>query len=65
MTAVDRYLHFDNIDVEQSYISSRCSYCGQTFEAEPRPGEMLCDVLLRIRGGFSSHQCQQGLTKAA
>jgi hypothetical protein len=39
MTAVDRYLHFDNIDVEQPYISSRCSYCGQTFEAEPSPLE--------------------------
>jgi hypothetical protein len=47
MIAVDRYLHIDNIDVEQPCISSRCSYCGQTFEAEPRPGEMLGDVLLR------------------
>ncbi|MFL6303807.1 MAG: hypothetical protein ACJ72H_09705 [Candidatus Sulfotelmatobacter sp.] len=65
MIAVDRYLHIDNIDVEQPYISSRCSYCGQTFEAEPRPGEMLCDVLLRIRDDFSSHQCQQGLMQAA
>ena len=65
MTAVDRYLHFDNIDVEQPYISSRCSYCGQTFEAETRPSEMLSDVLLRIRDDFSSHQCQQGLMQAA
>jgi hypothetical protein len=57
MIAVERYLHFDNIDMEQPYISSRCSHCGHTFEAQPRPGEMVCDVLLRIRGEFNSHQC--------
>jgi hypothetical protein len=65
MIAIDRYLQFDNIDMEQPYISSRCSHCGETFEAEPRPGEMVCDVLLRIRGEFNSHQCHQSLMRAA
>jgi hypothetical protein len=59
MIAVDRYLQFDNIEMEQPHIFSRCSYCGQTFEAEPMPRETLCDVLLRIRGEFNSHACEQ------
>jgi hypothetical protein len=28
MITVDRYLHFDNIDMEQPEISSQCSHCG-------------------------------------
>jgi len=47
MITLDRYLHFDNIDVEQPEISSQCSRCGHTFEAEPRPGSSVDDVLLR------------------
>jgi len=65
MTAVDRYLHFDNIDVEQPCISSRCSYCGQTFEAEPRSSERVDDIIVRIRCEFNSHQCQKRLEQAA
>ena len=49
MITVDRYLHFDNIDMEQPEISSQCSHCGQTFKAEPRPGERVDDVLLGIQ----------------
>jgi hypothetical protein len=49
MIAVDRYLHFDNIDMEQPSICSRCSHCGQAFKAEPQAGERVEDVLLRIR----------------
>jgi hypothetical protein len=64
MSTVDRYLHFDNIDVEQPEISSQCSR-GQTFEAQPRPGERVDDVLLRIRCEFNSHQCQKRLEQAA
>ena len=52
MITVDRYLHFDNIDIEKPNISSQCSHCGQMFKAEPRPGERVDDVLLRIRLGY-------------
>jgi hypothetical protein len=31
MVTNERYLHFDNIDMEEPYISSRCSRCGQEF----------------------------------
>jgi hypothetical protein len=65
MITVDRYLHFDNIDMEQPNISSQCSHCGQTFKAEPRPGERVDDVLLRIRYEFNSHECQKRLEQAA
>ena len=54
-----RYLHFDNIDVEQPDISSRCSRCGQQFSAEPKPNERMDDVLLRIRAKFDAHNCGQ------
>jgi hypothetical protein len=62
MITVDRYLHFENIDVEQPEISSQCTHCGQKFKAEPRAGD---DVLLRIRAEFNSHQCQKRLEQAA
>jgi len=65
MITVDRYLHFDNIDIEQPNISSQCSHCGQTFEAEPRPGERVDDVLLRIRREFNSHHCQERLKQSS
>jgi hypothetical protein len=65
MIAVDRYLHFDNIDMEQPSICSRCSHCGQAFKAEPQAGERVEDVLLRIRREFNSHQCQKTLEQAA
>lgn len=53
----NRYLHFDNIDMEQPDISSRCSRCGQQFSAEPKPNERVDDVLLRIRAAFDAHNC--------
>jgi len=49
MTRQERYLHFDNIDMEKPDISSRCSHCGQEFRAEPKPDERVDNVLLRIR----------------
>lgn len=57
VAGVDRYLHFDNIDMRKPDISSQCSHCGQTFKAEPKPGERVDDVLLRIRAQFDSHLC--------
>jgi hypothetical protein len=59
MITVDRDLHFDNIDMEKPDVSSRCSHCGQTFNAEPQSGERVDDVLLRIRAEFNSHQCRE------
>ena len=58
MHTVERYLHFDNIDMDQPDISSRCSWCGQTFCAEPKRGERVDDVLLRIRAEFNAHVCE-------
>jgi len=57
MITADRYLQFDNIDMQKPYISSRCSHCEQTFKAEPKTGERVDDVLLRIRAEFNSHRC--------
>jgi hypothetical protein len=53
----DRYLQFSNIDIQLPDISSQCSRCGQEFRAEPKPGERVDDVLLRIRVEFESHTC--------
>ena len=50
MITVDRYLHFDNIDIEQPEISSQCSHSGQTFKAEPRAGERVDDLLADPQG---------------
>jgi hypothetical protein len=44
MQTIDRYLRFDNIDMEQPDISSRCSVCGQTFKADPKLGERVDDA---------------------
>jgi len=58
MTRQDRYLQFDNIDIEKPDISSRCSRCGQEFSTKPKPGERVDDVLLRIRAEFDAHKCR-------
>jgi hypothetical protein len=57
MTVREAYLRFDNLDMEQPEISSRCTCCGQEFRAESRPGERVDDVLLRIRAEFEAHAC--------
>jgi hypothetical protein len=58
MTSLDRYLHFDNIDMDESVISARCSRCSYEFAASPKAGERVDDVLLRIRHEFNAHECQ-------
>ena len=58
MQAVKRYLHFDNIDLEQPDISSQCSQCGETFQAGPKLGEELDDVIFRIRAEYDAHECR-------
>jgi hypothetical protein len=57
MVTENRYLQFDNIDMEKPDISARCSRCGQEFRAQPKPGERVDDVLLRIRAEFEAHKC--------
>jgi hypothetical protein len=58
MAVQDRYLRFDNIDIEKPDIVSRCSRCGQEFTAAPKPAERVDDVLLRIRTEFEAHKCR-------
>ena len=52
MPTKDRYLHFENIDMEKPDISSRCSCCGREFRAEPKVAERVDDVLLRVRANL-------------
>ena len=58
MTSSDRYLHFDNIDMNEPVISSRCSRCASEFASDPKPGESVNNVLSRIRAEFNAHECQ-------
>lgn len=58
MNNEERYLQFENIDMEQPDISSRCSRCGKEFRAEPKPLESVDEVLLRIRADFEAHRCR-------
>jgi hypothetical protein len=59
MTPSDRYLQFDNIDMDKPVISSKCSLCRREFAAYPKAGERVDDVLLRIRSEFNAHECQR------
>lgn len=59
MTSSDRYLHFDNIDMDEPVISSRCSCCAREFAANPKRGERVDDLLMRIRAEFNAHECQE------
>jgi hypothetical protein len=61
----DRYLHFNNIDMGKPDISSQCNHCAQTFNAEPKPGERVDDVLLRVRAQFDSHSCHGEVMQAS
>jgi hypothetical protein len=53
----DRYLHFENIDLQRPEIISRCSQCKREFGATPKPGERIDEVLLRIRAEYEAHEC--------
>jgi hypothetical protein len=57
-TMGQRSLYFDNIDMQALEMSGRCTCCGQEFRAEPRLGERVDDVLLRIRADFEAHACR-------
>lgn len=58
MVIQNRYLQFDNIDIDEPNISSRCSRCGREFRTDPKPSERVDDVLMRIRAEFEAHKCQ-------
>lgn len=62
MSTKNRYLQFDNIDMEKPDISSRCSGCGREFTAEPKVAERVDDVLLRLRAEFEAHNCRECTT---
>ena len=53
----ERQLNFDNIDMSSPFISANCTLCGCEFNEQPRPGEHVDQLLLRIRAKFIAHQC--------
>lgn len=57
MVISERYLHFDNINMEEPDIAARCSSCGRIFTGTPGVDERVDDVLLRIRKEFNAHEC--------
>jgi hypothetical protein len=58
MPSSGRYLHFDNIDMTEPVISARCCRCQRRFAMNPKTGEKVEDVLLRVRAEFNAHECQ-------
>jgi hypothetical protein len=58
MKLQERYLHFDNLDMQQPVISSQCNECGKEFNAERREGEHIDDLLIRVRAKFEAHVCE-------
>jgi len=59
-----RYLHFDNINMKDPEVSSRCSCCGKEFKSTQVPRERLEEVLRRVKAEFDTHDCNlaQGVT---
>jgi hypothetical protein len=53
-----RYLRFNNIEPEKPVVT-RCSNCHQKFIADPRAGERMDDVILRLRSEFARHRCRE------
>ncbi len=53
----DRFLHFDNIDMETPYITSRCSECGKTFL--PALDVTVEEAVTGIRRAFNEHVCSE------
>lgn len=51
-----RYLRFDKIEPEKPVVT-RCSTCNQKFIADPKAGERMDDVILRLRAEFARHRC--------
>jgi hypothetical protein len=58
MIVGEDHLYFERIDMEPPDFSSICTRCGEHFRTEPRPGERIDDVLLRMRAEFEAHQCR-------
>ena len=55
---MERFLHFDNLDIKLPEIASQCSQCGQEFYALPKQGEKITDVVARVREEFDVHVCR-------
>lgn len=60
MIRADRHLHFDVIDMQTEHVMSQYSLGQKKFTAQPKPGERVDDLLLRIRDEFNIHQCHTG-----
>jgi hypothetical protein len=58
MKLQERYLHFDNLDMQQPVVSSQCSECGLRFTATPKPEEHIDELLLRVRAEYEAHVCE-------
>ena len=58
MKTLDRYLHFDNLDLQEPVISARCSECGKEFHEVPRQSEHIDELLMRIRAAYEAHVCE-------
>ena len=54
----DRYLRFDNLDMEGAEIHARCSRCGREFSATPKANEMVDITISRMRAEYDSHKCE-------
>lgn len=54
---MERYLHFENLDIANVYVESRCSACGQDFNAGAMPDERMMEVVERVRDQFNRHDC--------
>ena len=59
MTAQDRFLKFQNIDMAEPDIHAYCSRCGREFSATPKPNERVDDVLLRMRAEYDATNARQ------
>ena len=58
MNVRNRYLYFNCINLERSYVRACCNKCGQGVVAETTPGEHVEEILQRIRAQFENHNCE-------
>jgi len=57
MSLRERYLYFDNLDLQQPVIFSQCSCCGQQFTATLKLSEHIDELLMRMRAEYEAHIC--------
>lgn len=57
MPSPNRYLRFQNLDVQEPSIRAQCSACGQEFRGEIKQGDQIVDVIQRMRREYNLHEC--------